>query len=115
MIVLGEEKRLAPISKKTFCLWYIYGPGPIIDRWYTGIPIVQLIDRKQQNASFTNKAECDKVMDLYKLYIEDFNVPKEFCRKKGYDFYLKFWEDVADLLYLERIWIHRSSDLKGVH
>jgi hypothetical protein len=112
MIVAGMDRAKFAGGKTVFNLWYLFGSGNILDKWRKGINLKECIDRKTNNAHFSSKEECAKVITLYGLLLEDFDGPVAFCRKKNYPHYPIFWKQMCDYLYLNRIWIHRGSDLE---
>jgi hypothetical protein len=112
MIVMGDDKKFRPHGDTVFGLWYLFGPDNILEKWKRGNNLKECVERKSNNANFSSKEECSKVIMLYGLLLEDFDGPVAFCRKKNYPHYPVFWKQMCDYLYLNRIWIHRGSDLE---
>ena len=115
MIVIGEDKKYWIAGKTVFSLWYLFGADDVLEKWKSGNNLRECIDRKNNNARFSSKEECSRVIILYSLFLEDFDGPVAFCRKKNYEYYYNFWGGMCNYLNINKIWIHRSSDLKGTN
>lgn len=115
LIVLGDELKAGHVKKTVFDIWYIFihDFDDAVRKWNVGTSLYSCLDQRQISAHFSSFEGYTEAMNRHGLQVTDFDTPSEFCRKKNIKYIEKFWRDVARLLFLSRIWIHRGSDLKG--